>query len=1026
MRIDHAGYVGQHNLVFLQPAEKWLDGHTLGNGDIGAMKFGPPGEVRFGVCKTDLWDRRWGPVPDTLPTRGKVITSLDNLKTRDAVRRRIQEAAKREGKTREETTRQIIEAQKKIDAEPGSWREVSASWNTLVGTQRRVCTPKPAGELILHSPGVQLTGRYNETLDLYTAALKQEATTSAGVQIIRSFINAAGHCLAVKVSGPAASRLKRITLFRRPDTTGGPAGDAFPVQWEDLPPRFHALSRNTIAIRQRFPWGGAYQERFESVMAATVSGAAYHTETDATAAHIVLDKAPDAAGITVYLTVLSSRDAKATGDRLLKKAADRLASTEKAGFDALLKSHRKWWSDFWKRGMVFLPDKVIEQAWYLLFYQLACEARAGKQAPGLCGLWTPNNTTPWGGDYHLDQNEQMMFWGCFTSNRMELVKPYLALLESWVPRAKWRAKEVYQCEGIRWPLASDAEGNERTLLNYAYEQWCQAAAASHFWFYFQHTRDRAWLKKTGYPVLKESMRFYETYLHRDDNGSLCIYPSIPPETRRWSKNPTADLAVIRLLLNSCINAASVLNVDPDKQELWKQMRTDLSAYPLYVPDKTRPERRVLGFSETAPWLFVVHPTVLAPIFPGNDIGLDSPEDRLRLGRNTLRALLDRRDENGAITRSVVCNITHGRGWMCIAAARLGMKDVILPLLKHWITTFFQHNGLTSAWDSRFVQMEPIATDCQNVSTAVGEMLLQSYNGRIRLFPACPDAWQDAAFARFSAAGGFVVSAERRAGKTAYAIIESRAGRPCTLVNPEPGRPLVIVKEGADKTAIVSRTDKPSVTFTTEAGARYSALFGTDSLNDIPPVFKTGKPAASPRAIGRDKHFGLPPRGEGKPFAGSTCGKVINIESINDGIIQEKKRWPGAVVYPAENVCRIEPLFLETDFQAHFGIAYEKPRTVSRIKVYAASGYSSVFGGRNLLFLPKASVCHYFDNDQWVAIPGTRTDNATDFPLVHDFEPVTTTKLRFVILKPGTARLRKPGQREVKEYRNAAVLELIAE
>jgi hypothetical protein len=60
------------------------------------------------------------------------------------------------------------------------------------------------------------------------------------------------------------------------------------------------------------------------------------------------------------------------------------------------------------------------------------------------------------------------------------------------------------------------------------------------------------------------------------------------------------------------------------------------------------------------------------------------------------------------------------------------------------------------------------------------MLLQSWGGKIAVFPAIPDSWERAVFHDLRAEGAFLVSAERRAGKTAWVRIKSLAGEPCRV------------------------------------------------------------------------------------------------------------------------------------------------------------------------------------------------------------------------------------------------------
>jgi hypothetical protein len=61
-----------------------------------------------------------------------------------------------------------------------------------------------------------------------------------------------------------------------------------------------------------------------------------------------------------------------------------------------------------------------------------------------------------------------------------------------------------------------------------------------------------------------------------------------------------------------------------------------------------------------------------------------------------------------------------------------------------------------------------------------DMLVQSWGGTIRVFPACPKAWGDVQFSELRTEGAFLVSAVRRAGRTEFVRIKSLAGEPCRL------------------------------------------------------------------------------------------------------------------------------------------------------------------------------------------------------------------------------------------------------
>jgi len=82
-----------------------------------------------------------------------------------------------------------------------------------------------------------------------------------------------------------------------------------------------------------------------------------------------------------------------------------------------------------------------------------------------------------------------------------------------------------------------------------------------------------------------------------------------------------------------------------------------------------------------------------------------------------------------------------------------------------------------------------------VPSAICEMLLQSFQGRIRLFPDWPsDA--PAKFGDLRAYGGFLISSSTQNGAVQYARIISENGRDDVVVNPWPGQPVALYRKGA--------------------------------------------------------------------------------------------------------------------------------------------------------------------------------------------------------------------------------------
>jgi hypothetical protein len=104
--------------------------------------------------------------------------------------------------------------------------------------------------------------------------------------------------------------------------------------------------------------------------------------------------------------------------------------------------------------------------------------------------------------------------------------------------------------------------------------------------------------------------------------------------------------------------------------------------------------------------------------------------------------------------------------------------------------------------------------------AVNEMLLQSNEGKIRVFPAVPDNW--ATSFTLLARGAFVVSSEiGKDGTIPGVFVESQKGNVCRIVNPWPGEEVTVLSRSQPGGKIRHKTDEKNVIeFKTLPGHNY--------------------------------------------------------------------------------------------------------------------------------------------------------------------------------------------------------------
>ncbi|MBM3853748.1 MAG: hypothetical protein FJ399_11420 [Verrucomicrobia bacterium] len=132
-------------------------------------------------------------------------------------------------------------------------------------------------------------------------------------------------------------------------------------------------------------------------------------------------------------------------------------------------------------------------------------------------------------------------------------------------------------------------------------------------------------------------------------------------------------------------------------------------------------------------------------------------------------------------------------WMAAMRARVGRGDEALRFLSAYREHTTSRNGfhlngvITGAQISNYRSRAFTLEGNFAAAQTVHEMLLQSWGGRIRLFPALSSTWREASFRDLRAEGGFVVSAEMRAGRVTRVSLRATVDQDLRLTDPFAGR-----------------------------------------------------------------------------------------------------------------------------------------------------------------------------------------------------------------------------------------------
>jgi hypothetical protein len=293
--------------------------------------------------------------------------------------------------------------------------------------------------------------------------------------------------------------------------------------------------------------------------------------------------------------------------------------------------------------------------------------------------------------------------------------------------------------------------------------------ALNFIWQYQYTQDAGFLKDTAYPFLREVADFWEDYLRLED-GRYVIHNDSIHEGSGADLNPLLSLGLVRTLFRNMIGMSADLGVDAERRGKWKDILDRLSAFPL----QERDGKVVFRYSEEGMAWCDGNTLGIHHIFPAGAIGLDSDPKLLEISRDTISAMSRWHDNNGFSSWYTAC-------------ARVGHdpRTILARLreecdLRSYPSLILHYGG----------------GGIENVAgfLAVNEMLMQSHEGVIRLFPVWPREL-DARFGDLRAVGAFLVSADLRGGAVGGVRIRSEKGRDCTLLNPWPGRAVTLTRNG---------------------------------------------------------------------------------------------------------------------------------------------------------------------------------------------------------------------------------------
>lgn len=448
-----------------------------------------------------------------------------------------------------------------------------------------------------------------------------------------------------------------------------------------------------------------------------------------------------------------------------KVAVDAVDAAARQGVEALQKEHRSWWNQFYPRSFLSIPDGKIENHYWIQLYKLASATREGGVVIDTCGPWLKVDTC-WPACW-WNLNVQLTQFPVPIANHLHLNEPVIRLLKKELDNGTLINNAP---EHMRHDSAYFGNPTITTALNNNDVYWKgqnlsgrsrpgarlnQLPWICHtLWEHYRRNMDDVFLRETVFPLTRRGYSFIFHFLKEGDDGRIHI-----PDTYS-SEYGTADdaneaIAMVQWGCGALLWMCERLDIkDPDIPR-WKDIQKRLVDPPV--------DENGLMIGADVPFLVSHrHYSHMMSLVPFRTWDFEDEKAR-ELAFRSLKWFLRSGENQTGYTYTGASSMY----------AALGEGDLALETLQRFFRDHDSPTTMYMEWLGVCMETPPSAARC------VQDMLLQSHDV-IRIFPAVPTAWRDAAFDKLLAEGAFEVGAVRKDGKTKFIRVRSLAGSPCRI------------------------------------------------------------------------------------------------------------------------------------------------------------------------------------------------------------------------------------------------------
>jgi alpha-L-fucosidase 2 len=538
--------------------------------------------------------------------------------------------------------------------------------------------------------------------------------------------------------------------------------------------------------------GQADPNGFGYTLAATVEGATYAAQT-VNGTRVRLTITPTSS-YTIWFAAASRINAP--GQDSVAQARNQLASVKSTGYSTTFTNYKNWWHGFWGRSFVQYSNSAgdadyLENVYYLATYMIAAGGYGNYPYHFINGVFrATDDRTKWSNGYWY-WNQRDVYNSFLASNHTDMMSVFNRLYSRNYNALKAYTQTRYGVDALWVPETMGWDGNARGTVGSDYVNDIYSTgteAAYNMYLQYRYTNDTAYLQNTVYPYMRDVLRFYQNRFQLQNNE--WVMPSSNSHETYWDvRNAITDLAAVRLLAPLTIQVSTQLGLDSGLRAGWQDLLNRLHPYQV----------------SNGAWLPNDPPS--APSHNGENVSSELiwPYDRTGIGSGDYQTALNTWNVRPSPYGNVWAN-DHAQ------AARLGLGDQAFNGMRTMLQKYQNYpNGMTIN-DNGVYEYLGIHL------VAMNESLLQSYNDKIRVFPAAPGTAGFVGKFTLLAKDGLLVSSEREAGEVKYIGLRSLYGNTARVVNPW-GTQQVQVRRTSDN-AILLTSSAAEISFGTAANTTY--------------------------------------------------------------------------------------------------------------------------------------------------------------------------------------------------------------